>query len=161
MNWLVRRASEADLGAILVIEETQFPEPWTRSMLLDELRNLDTRRYTVVEHEGQVLGYLGLMYVMKDEMHVNTIGVRAGFEGRGIATSLLRDGWDDARQRGVERVTLEVAVGNTRAQQLYYRFGFKPVGVRKNYYEKTKEDALILWTELADWAAAPEPKVKR
>jgi ribosomal-protein-alanine N-acetyltransferase len=77
VNWLVRRASEADLGAILVIEETQFPEPWTRSMLLDELRNLETRRYTVVEHEGQVLGYLGLMYVMKDEMHVNTIGVRA------------------------------------------------------------------------------------
>jgi ribosomal-protein-alanine N-acetyltransferase len=57
-------------------------------------------------------------------------------------------------------VTLEVAVGNTRAQRLYYRFGFKPVGIRKNYYEQTKEDALILWAELADWTESVEPKVE-
>ena len=160
MTWPVRRATEADLGAIYVIEETQFPEPWTRTMLRDELRNQENRRYTVVEHDAMVVGYLGLMYVMKDEMHVNTIGVRSDMEGRGIATALLRDGWIDAQRRGVERVTLEVAVGNTRAQQLYYRFGFKPVGIRKNYYEQTKEDALILWAELADRTESVEPKVE-
>lgn len=160
MTWPVRRATEADLGAIYVIEETQFPEPWTRTMLRDELRNQENRRYTVVEHDAMVVGYLGLMYVMKDEMHVNTIGVRSDMEGRGIATALLRDGWTDAQRRGVERVTLEVAVGNTRAQRLYYRFGFKPVGIRKNYYEQTKEDALILWAELADWTESVEPKVE-
>lgn len=160
MTWPVRRATEADLGAIYVIEETQFPEPWTRTMLRDELRNQENRRYTVVEHDAMVVGYLGLMYVMKDEMHVNTIGVRSDMEGRGIATALLRDGWIDAQRRGVERVTLEVAVGNTRAQRLYYRFGFKPVGIRKNYYEQTKEDALILWAELADWTESVEPKVE-
>jgi len=160
VTWPVRRATEADLGAIYVIEETQFPEPWTRTMLRDELRNQENRRYTVVEHDAMVVGYLGLMYVMKDEMHVNTIGVRSDMEGRGIATALLRDGWIDAQRRGVERVTLEVAVGNTRAQQLYYRFGFKPVGIRKNYYEQTKEDALILWAELADRTESVEPKVE-
>jgi ribosomal-protein-alanine N-acetyltransferase len=160
VTWPVRRATEADLGAIYVIEETQFPEPWTRTMLRDELRNQENRRYTVVEHDAMVVGYLGLMYVMKDEMHVNTIGVRSDMEGRGIATALLRDGWIDAQRRGVERVTLEVAVGNTRAQRLYYRFGFKPVGIRKNYYEQTKEDALILWAELADWTESVEPKVE-
>jgi ribosomal-protein-alanine N-acetyltransferase len=160
VTWPVRRATEADLGAIYVIEETQFPEPWTRTMLRDELRNQENRRYTVVEHDAMVVGYLGLMYVMKDEMHVNTIGVRSDMEGRGIATALLRDGWTDAQRRGVERVTLEVAVGNTRAQRLYYRFGFKPVGIRKNYYEQTKEDALILWAELADWTESVEPKVE-
>jgi ribosomal-protein-alanine N-acetyltransferase len=43
---------------------------------------------------------------------------------------------------------LEVAVSNERAQALYARYGFMPVGVRKNYYERTHEDALILWADL-------------
>jgi len=65
--------------------------------------------------------------------------------GPGIATSLLDDAWADAKKRGITRATLEVAVSNQRAIDLYYRYGFRPVGVRKNYYEKTNEDALILW----------------
>ena len=41
-----------------------------------------------------------------------------------------------------------MAVSNERAQKLYYRYGFRPVGVRKNYYAKQGEDALILWADL-------------
>jgi ribosomal-protein-alanine N-acetyltransferase len=149
----VRLAQPSDLADIFYIEETQFPEPWTKSMLRDELENTQSRRYSVVEHEGQIVGYLGLMYVLRDEMHINTIGTRPGFEGRGIARALLDDGWADARLRGVERVTLEVAVSNTRAQRLYFHYGFAPVGIRKNYYEKTKEDALILWADLGPTTA--------
>ena len=63
--------------------------------------------------------------------------------------TLLEDAWVDAAQRGVARATLEVAVTNHRAIELYYRYGFKPVGVRKNYYELSGEDALVLWADLA------------
>jgi ribosomal-protein-alanine N-acetyltransferase len=83
-----------------------------------------------------------------DELHINTIGTLPGHEGRGVATSLMDDAWDDARARGIARATLEVAVSNERAQALYARYGFMPVGVRKNYYERTHEDALILWADL-------------
>lgn len=148
--WVTRRAERRDLGAIYEIELAQFPEPWTKSMLLDEMTNEQSRRYTVVTDQGRVVGYLGLMYVLADEMHVNTIGVLPGYERRGIATALMDDAWADARARGVERVTLEVAAGNSAAQALYYRYGFKPVGIRKNYYETTHEDALILWAELSE-----------
>ena len=48
----------------------------------------------------------------------------------------MDDAWADARERGITRATLEVAVSNKRAQSLYFRYGFSPVGVRKNYYEK-------------------------
>lgn len=147
-TWTIRLAERRDVSDLLEIEEAQFPEPWTRGMLLDELGQTDTRRYTVAVDEGRVLGYMGAMYVM-DELHVTTIGVRPGDEGRGVATSLLDDAWRDARIRGVRRATLEVAVGNERAQRLYRRYGFAPVGVRKNYYERTGEDALVLWAELA------------
>lgn len=147
LTWTIRLAERRDVPALLEIEESQFPEPWSRGMLLDELGNVATRRYTVAVEGGVVLGYLGVMFVL-DELHVNTIGVRRECEGRGVATSLLDEAWADAAARGVTRATLEVAVSNTRAQALYARYGFAPVGVRKNYYEKSHEDALVLWADV-------------
>jgi ribosomal-protein-alanine N-acetyltransferase len=146
-SWSLRLAQRRDVTELLALEQAQFPEPWTRGMLLDEILNTKTRRYTVAVEDGRIVGYLGVMFVM-DELHVNTIGTLPGEEGRGIAGSLMDEAWLDARSRGVARATLEVAATNTRAQKFYYRYGFKPVGVRKNYYERTREDALILWADL-------------
>jgi ribosomal-protein-alanine N-acetyltransferase len=146
-TWTIRLAERRDVPDLLEIEVAQFPEPWSRSMMLDEISNLETRRYTVAVEGKKIVGYLGVMFVM-DELHVNTLGTLPGYEGRGVATSLMNDAWAVAKEKGVQRATLEVAVSNTRAQELYFRFGFSPVGVRKNYYERTREDALILWAEL-------------
>jgi len=148
-DWTIRLAERRDVPELLFIEESQFPEPWTRRILLDEICNTETRRYTVAVANKRIIGYLGVMFVL-DELHINTIGTLPGEEGRGIATSLLDDAWSDAKDRGIKRATLEVAVSNERAIALYYRYGFAPVGVRKNYYELIKEDALILWADLPD-----------
>ena len=48
---------------------------------------------------------------------------------------------------GGHAVSLEVRVTNWRAQWLYARFGFHPVGIRRNYYAELHEDALIMWTD--------------
>ncbi|HVA69698.1 MAG TPA: ribosomal protein S18-alanine N-acetyltransferase [Acidimicrobiales bacterium] len=146
-TWRIRVAERRDVPELLAIEVEQFPEPWTRAMLLDEITNTETRRYTVAIEGKKIIGYLGVMYVL-DELHVNTIGTLPGHEGKGVATSLMDEAWGVAKERGVLRATLEVAVTNTRAQALYTRFGFAPVGVRKNYYERTKEDALVLWADV-------------
>ena len=146
-EWSIRLAQRRDVPDLLVIEETQFPEPWTKGMLIDEITNTETRRYTVAIEQKKIVGYLGVMFVI-DELHVNTIGTLRGLEGRGIATALLDEAWSDAHARSIKRATLEVAVSNERAIALYYRYGFRPVGVRKNYYEKSNEDALVLWADL-------------
>ncbi|HEY5266070.1 MAG TPA: ribosomal protein S18-alanine N-acetyltransferase [Acidimicrobiales bacterium] len=146
-SWTLRAAERRDIPDLMAIETAQFPEPWTKAMLLDEITNTTTRRYTVAIESKKLIGYLGVMYVL-DELHVNTIGTLPGHEGKGVATSLMDDAWADAKERGLKRATLEVAVSNTRAQELYHRYGFSPVGIRKNYYEKTREDALILWADL-------------
>ncbi len=148
-GWSLRPCERRDVTELLAIEEAQFPEPWTKGMLLDEISNTETRRYTVAVEDGRIVGYLGVMFVL-DELHVNTIGTLPGHEGRGIASSLLDDALADAKARGITRATLEVATSNERAQRLYFRYGFKPVGVRKNYYERTHEDALVLWAQLGD-----------
>ncbi len=148
-DWTIRAAERRDVPALVRIEDEAFPEPWTRAMLLDEISRLESRRYSVAEEAGRIVGYVGLMFVA-DEVHVNTLATTPGEEGRGIATSLLDEALGAARERGALRATLEVAVSNERAQSLYRRFGFAPVGVRKRYYERTGEDALVLWADLAD-----------
>ena len=152
--WKIRLAERRDVGELLGIEEAQFPEPWTKRILLDEIENTETRRYTVAVEQKRIVGYLGIMFVL-EELHVNTIGTLPQEVGRGIASSLLDEAWGDAKERGIKRATLEVAVSNQRAIDLYYRYGFRPVGVRKNYYEKSNEDALILWAELSSEPTEP------
>jgi [ribosomal protein S18]-alanine N-acetyltransferase len=146
-EWTIRPAERRDVPELLVIEVAQFPEPWSRTMLLDEITNVDNRRYTVAVQDKTIIGYLGVMFVL-DELHINTIGTLPGNEGRGVATSLMDEAWADAKARDIARATLEVAVSNERAQALYARYGFRPVGIRKNYYERIQEDALILWADL-------------
>jgi [ribosomal protein S18]-alanine N-acetyltransferase len=157
--WKIRVAERRDVGELLGIEESQFPEPWTKRILMDEIENIETRRYTVAVEKKRIVGYLGVMFVL-EELHVNTIGTLPQEEGRGIASSLLDEAWADAKERGIKRATLEVAVSNQRAIDLYYRYGFRPVGVRKNYYEKSNEDALILWADLSSEPPEPPPTLE-
>jgi ribosomal-protein-alanine N-acetyltransferase len=118
-------------------------------MLLEEIANTQNRRYRVALDSTGILGYCGAMYVEED-VHVTTIAVRRAHESRGVGTALLVDLWTASRARGATRATLEVAVTNERALALYRRFGFAPVGLRKNYYPKTGEDALVCWATLAE-----------
>lgn len=149
MTLSIRLVERRDVPEIMDIEERQFPEPWTRGMLLDEITNTETRRYSVAHMDSRLVGCLGLMFVLHDELHITTLGVHPDFEGHGVARALLDEGLAAATARGVTRATLEVAVSNQRAIDLYYRYGFRPVGVRKNYYQTINEDALILWADLA------------
>jgi [ribosomal protein S18]-alanine N-acetyltransferase len=62
-----------------------------------------------------------------------------------VATVLLIDAVHTSLGEGARHLSLEVATSNERAQALYRRFGFMPVGVRKRYYPVTGEDALVMW----------------
>jgi [ribosomal protein S18]-alanine N-acetyltransferase len=139
-----------DLEHVLVIERAQFDDPWSLQTLRDELDDA-SRRYTKATLEGAIVGYLGMMVVdSESEAHVNTLATAAGLEGRGIATALLVEGLRAVVTMGVRDVTLEVASRNHRAQRLYARFGFAPVGVRRGYYPRSGDDALVMWVRDVD-----------
>ncbi|MGA2124156.1 MAG: hypothetical protein ABSG58_07000, partial [Acidimicrobiales bacterium] len=63
-DWTIRLAERRDVPELLVIEVAQFPEPWSRTMLLDEITNVENRRYTVAVESKSIIGYLGIMFVM-------------------------------------------------------------------------------------------------
>lgn len=160
----VRRAEDDDLAVQIVpmrrrhlrtvvrIEQSVYPTPWSHNLFLSEIALRISRVYLVARVGGTVVGYGGVMLVGEDA-HVTTIAVDPAWHRRQIATRLLLQLTRSAIERGARNLTLEVRMTNSGAQELYRRFGFAPVGVRRGYYVETKEDALIMWAEHIDGAA--------
>jgi ribosomal-protein-alanine N-acetyltransferase len=130
--------------AVLRIEQQVYPRPWTMSLFLSELALRSSRAYFVARVGRDVIGYGGLM-MSADDGHITTLAVDPRWHRRQIATRLLLVLAREAIERDVRSLTLEVRLSNRAAQELYRRFGFAPVGVRKNYYAETNEDALVMW----------------
>ena len=91
-------------------------------------------------------GYAGL-WLMVDEAHITTIGVRPQFRGRGYGELLLVTLTEAALDINARWLTLEVRISNAAAQNLYRKYGFRDAGTRKRYYTDNNEDALIMWTD--------------
>ena len=134
------------LRSVLRIEARAYPVPWSMSLFLSELALRSTRAYYVAFVGRQLVGYGGLMMTL-DDGHITTIAVDPAWHRHKVGTRLLLALAREALRRGATSLTLEVRLGNKAAQNLYRRFGFRPVGVRKNYYAETKEDALVMWAE--------------
>lgn len=98
---------------------------------------------------GGILGFAG-MWLMFDEAHITTIGVKKTMRGRGLGELMLVRLIEQAREMGAKRLTLEVRVSNQVAQELYRKYTFKEEGVRKRYYSDDGEDALIMWSDRLD-----------
>ena len=141
-----------DLKRVMVIEQAVFPEPWSLTDLHLRARAAQGPGLQGGPVGRDVLGYVGLMFV-DDEAHVTTIAVAPEHQHRGLGTWLLAQAVHLSLAQGARHLSLEVAVGNQRAQALYRRFGFAPVGVRKGYYPATGEDAYVMWAYDIDSAA--------
>jgi ribosomal-protein-alanine N-acetyltransferase len=154
-----------DLRSVMAIERVAFPEPWSLNVFVSELALRSGRAYRVARDGRTVAGYFGLMLV-EDEAHVTTIAVAPAYLRRGVASVLLLEVATIALEHGARHLSLEVAAGNERAQALYRRFGFAPVGVRKGYYAATGEDAYVMWAydinspEYTDRLASIEARIR-
>ena len=131
------------LRKVLAIEARVYPRPWSASLFLSELAQKSSRSYLVARHEGEVVGYAGMMYTGL-EAHITNIAVDPDFHGRKVGSRLMLRLVTEAIARGARTLSLEVRVSNLPAQSMYGKFGFSVVGVRKGYYIETKEDALVM-----------------
>jgi ribosomal-protein-alanine N-acetyltransferase len=134
------------LRGVMAIERQVYPRPWSPNLFLSEMSESRNRCYLVARMDREVVGYAG-MICYGDEAHVTNIAVDPMHHRHKIASRLLHDIIRQAVEMGAQAVSLEVRVTNWGAQRLYGRFGFRPVGVRKNYYQEINEDALIMWLD--------------
>ncbi|WP_437023068.1 ribosomal protein S18-alanine N-acetyltransferase [Streptomyces sp. enrichment culture] len=137
-----------DIDPVLRLERELFPEDaWSRGMFWSELAHARgpgaTRRYLVAERDGRIVGYAGLA-AAGDVGDVQTIAVARDQWGTGLGSRLLAGLLRAATAFECAEVLLECRVDNVRAQKLYERFGFEPIGLRRGYYQPGNVDALVM-----------------
>lgn len=143
---IVRNITEADVEQVYQIEQDVFSSPWSKTSIMTEVISPKCH-YKVVEADGEILGYAGLWKII-DEGHITNIAVKEGRRNQGLGRALIEALVEECRAIDVKRYTLEVRVSNEAAIGLYKNLNFEVAGVRKNFYDKPNEDALIMWKEL-------------
>lgn len=135
-------AAPEHVDGIAVIETECFSDPWPRETIAGQLSGPNHLFLAAVDG-NTVVGYVGLMYVL-DEGYISNVAVTARYRRQSIADSLITELVARSRLLKLSFLTLEVRQGNEPAKALYAKHGFLPVGIRKNYYVKPKEDALLM-----------------
>lgn len=148
MAYIIRLMKDIDIPDIMEIETVSFgTHHWTKESFKSEIRS-DTGNYYSLydDDEGKVLGYAGFWLIM-DEAHVTTIAVHPEYRRKFLGELLLQHLIERSAWRKAKWLTLEVRISNAAAQNLYYKYNFASLGLRRKYYQDNDEDALIMWTE--------------
>ena len=137
------------LRQVMKIEAQVYPRPWSSALFLQEIVRRTDRVYLVAKYESTVIGYGGLI-TSGLEAHITTIAVDPACHRSGVGTKLMIGLLDAAIARGGRTLSLEVRRSNYAAQNMYEKFGFRPVGLRPGYYVETGEDAIVMWVDQVD-----------
>jgi ribosomal-protein-alanine N-acetyltransferase len=147
LDVLIRPMRAEDVETVLGIESRVFTTPWQTETFMGLIGRPGSELW-VMEHPVAGIVAYAVLWCILDQGELANIAVRPDHLGQGYASQLLRRVLDIARGREVETIYLEVRASNTRAVELYERFGFSQIGVRKMYYDKPREDALVMRIEL-------------
>jgi ribosomal-protein-alanine N-acetyltransferase len=142
----IRRASLADVKAILAIEKSSFPTPWSRWSFLAEMGHPLSRMLVAGPSPPatwEVWGYI-VFWTVAEETHILNLATHPQRRRRGVARQLLTAALKQARDLGAAVAWLEVRPSNAPALNLYHSLGFQEVGRRARYYDDTGEDAILL-----------------
>ena len=133
---------EKHIDALERLERHCFSVPWTRAQLISQLPD-ENHDFIVMEADGEAIAYVGMMYVL-DEGYISNVAVSPAARRQGIADALITELMERAQRLELSFVTLEVRASNAPAIELYKKHGFVPVGLRKNYYDLPREDAILM-----------------
>lgn len=148
-SFRVRGAGPLDLERILAVERASFSAPWSLASFQALLDREDVFLLVLETEEGRRVGH-GVLWWVHEEGEVANLAVDPEWRGRGGGGRILDALLGRARTVGVERVFLEVRVSNRAAASLYASRGFRPIGFRRNYYTRPREDARVMQLSFPD-----------
>lgn len=140
---LFRTMENRDILEVAFIEKDLFSMPWTEKSLLDALKS-PIAYYFVVQYEEKIIGECGIWCCL-DEGEITNIGIHKEYQNMGVGTMLLGYLLEQGKKIGITQFLLEVRESNKNAIKLYEKYNFKIEGMRKNFYEKPRENAIIMW----------------
>ena len=146
---MIRPMAEADVSAVVVIEQASYRFPWSEGIFRDCLKVGYVCR--AVEQFDTVAAY-GIVSTGAGEAHILNLCVREDLRCRGIGARLLDDLLECAAAVAVDLAYLEVRPSYAAAIRLYQAFEFEQIGVRRGYYQAPggREDAAVFKLALRD-----------
>lgn len=141
----IQRMQREHIPSVAQMERICFSSPWSEKSLTGELEN-PLSVWLVAVERGTVIGYIGSQTVLGEADMMN-LAVSPEHRRKGIGEALTAALAAELKRKGVHCLTLEVRASNAAAIALYEKLGFQAVGRRRRYYEKPREDALILRKE--------------
>lgn len=140
---VIRSMTAFDIPDVLKIERLSFATPWTKEAFENEIQRNLCARYIVAVKEGSPIGYAG-MWLIIDECHITNVAVHPDYRGMHVGDALMKYITNMGLAKGIKTMTLEVRKTNLIAQNLYIKYGFEPVSIRRGYYGDNGEDAIIM-----------------
>lgn len=141
----IRYMQEADIEEVAAIEESIFSMPWSADSFRDSM-TLEHTIYLTAEVDGSIAGYCG-MYKFFHEGEIVNVAVASEYRKQGVAQTMLTELMRLGTESEVDTFLLEVRESNQAARSLYEKLGFTQMGVRKNFYEKPVENAIVMWKQ--------------
>ena len=134
---------DEDVPAVAKIEEATFSMPWSAEDFSDMIRR-DNMTYLVAELDGKIIGGAGMRNILGDG-EITNVAILSDYRGCGYGKKLVSELLKAGEELGAKAFTLEVRVSNEPAIRLYQSLGFVSEGIRPAFYERPREDALIMW----------------
>jgi [ribosomal protein S18]-alanine N-acetyltransferase len=132
------------ISQIHTIDRTCLGGLWSLEAYEREVCSPNSYLAGILTADNEILGF-GCLWSILEEAHITILAVRPEYQRQGLGSYLVWGLLNAAHDRALEWATLEVRATNQAAIALYQKFGFTEVGRRRNYYQVTGEDALILW----------------
>ncbi len=142
MTLRIEVLAEEHVSAVAAIEQQSFSLPWSPAMIREEIAN-PLAVYRAVKDGNSLAGYAGMQIIL-DEGYITNVATAPDYRRRGVGDLLMGALLTLARDRKLSFLTLEVRRSNVPAIALYEKHGFTVAGVRPGYYEKPREDALLM-----------------
>ena len=148
----LKKAELSHLAQIEALEALCFSCPWTAAQLQNMMEDPRAAFFVLVDG-GTVAGYTAFSTVL-DEGYIANVAVSPDYRRRGLGDALVSAMTEEARRRELSFLTLEVRESNAPARALYEKHGYGIVGIRKNYYEKPTESAILMTL----WLTEPDKR---
>ena len=146
MEIIIRGMVENDVSEVCFIERESFSTPWSEEDFRSSLRE-ENNEYLVAEVDHKIAGYCGY-WGIAGEGYIYNVAVKKEIRGNRIGYQMLKRLLENSGSRGIASFTLEVRTSNQPAIRLYESLGFERAGIRKDFYSKPKEDAVIMWLKM-------------
>ncbi|GAB4541907.1 MAG: ribosomal protein S18-alanine N-acetyltransferase [Pleurocapsa sp.] len=149
---VIKPITQGDLSLTVALDQVCFDGLWAKEAYLREIDSPNSSLLGLWLQHGdrpKLIG-IGCLWSIVEEAHITLLGIHPDYQKQGLGQFLLLTLLQDGVVRQLEWATLEVNAHNLPAISLYQKFGFAIAGKRPKYYQKTGEDALILWRKGLD-----------